>query len=259
MVLTCSDPAGSVRDKENRCARSNSSAHATSRPRHGARHGLGVRTLGARRRDRPRSQPELDRRPWHGQLADGAAACLGRFVDPRRRRPPGRLLRVAPEWRYEQHLAAVPDRVHHAERDRGRRDLDDQDRGGRDGPHRRLPDRDAADLLVRRPELRQHGLPRRSRSPRRRPWRMEPRRRSTSSSTPRAPRVARTTATATPRRSTTRSRSRNNGDANGDFNLAQASLTVADDQALQKNRNPQRRPSRSTPARSERRSVTARR
>ena len=31
----------------------------------------------------------------------------------------------------------------------------------------------------------------------------------------------------------------NNGDANGDFNLAQASLTVADDQALQKNRNPQ--------------------
>ena len=31
----------------------------------------------------------------------------------------------------------------------------------------------------------------------------------------------------------------NNGDANGDFNLAQASLTVADDQSLQNNRNPQ--------------------
>ena len=31
----------------------------------------------------------------------------------------------------------------------------------------------------------------------------------------------------------------NNGDANGDFNLAQASLTVADNQALQNNRNPQ--------------------
>ena len=48
-----------------------------------------------------------------------------------------------------------------AERDRGRRDLDDQDRGGRNGPHRRVPGRDAADLRVRRAELRQHGLPRR--------------------------------------------------------------------------------------------------
>ena len=61
---------------------------------------------------------------------------------------------------HEQHLAAVPDRVHDTERDRGRRDLDDQDRGGGNGPHRRLPGRDTADLRVRRAELRQHGLPR---------------------------------------------------------------------------------------------------
>ena len=145
---------------------------------------------------------------------------------------------MAPQRRHEQHLAAVPDRVHDTERDRGRRDLDDQDRGGGHGPHRRLPGRDTADLRVRRAELRQHGLPRR-----RIHHAVDPGDGATqavhfefnTTGTPGGKNNSHGDAKAIDDQVGVT----NNGDANGDFNLAQASLTVADDQALQKNRNPQ--------------------